>query len=1515
MCTTCGACCGSAWVESMTTSCLELLDAIERREMLSLTWGYVDGSMSRPEVLALLPGAPEEVDVEELLEELIERCLVIENPQRRIRSRFAEAIRLLTRTRQLFDGRPWHAAPRLVSDFRVDLRRRRYPDRNRKAARIGVEHQQVLGKQGMRRDAWQALAEQSGLELAGFQERATLRLLGSKPDTGTIVTAGTGSGKTLAFYLPVLIRIAEHVEPNQSWVKCLAIYPRIELLKDQLAEAFKRARGLDATLLATGKRPIRVGAYFGSTPRRATVVDVKEKWPTRGGSFICPWMRCPVCDADLVWKIDDLQRQSERLVCTAAACSTVITGERLALTRESLSAAPPDILFTTTEMLNQRLSDLRNRRLFGIAQPPGRRPLFALLDEVHTYVGTSGAHSALVLRRWRHLLDAPVVWCGLSATLQEAPRFFADLVGLGVDRVEEVTPKAEEMREEGAEYQVVIRGDALLEASLLSTTIQSSMLMARMMDPVRDQPSEGAFGRRLFVFTDNLDVINRLYNNLQDAEGYNIFGRTDPKRQPLAVLRAGGGDDDLGRDRDGQRWRACEKIGRDLSTPLVIGRTSSQDPGVLAGADIIVATPSLEVGYNDDQVGAVIQHKAPRNMASFLQRKGRAGRQRKMRPFTVTVLSDYGRDKIAFQTYEHLFDPVLPPQHLPVKNEYVLRMQAVFALLDWLSLRVQDTPSSAWMWDLLSRPKSAAGESAKQQVKDALGKLARGESAELQSLRRHLRQALQIPDETVETILWDPPRALLLEAVPTLVRRLFTDWQLVKPQGSVVTDVQVDWHPLPDFMPRNLFSDLSLPEVQIHIPPATVRHEARQESMPIVQALQQLAPGRVTRRFAFERGGLYHWAAISVVHDQWPLKIDEYARQNEYLGEFEGLDQDGVRQRYPVFRPWAIELTIPDTKKVLPTSNAMPRWMSAWTPHGVALSVDVPRKSAWYECVAAVRFHLHRFRGSVAVQRFTHQVDATIRQHSGDRLVDVMFTDSQERPAAVGFEIEADGFYVDVRLPPARHLAQSALPAALAQSSRAAYLRYRLLSTAALPKEINVLQREWMFQIFLCAVVSRAAVRDLTLSQAGALLFAGPNPLRVFTDIMRSLFVLHEQEVVQADGDDENDGDESPNQRMSRLEERLSDSLGRADVLTVLAQLAVEFDAPDAEAYGNWLRTTIHETLGEALLQACINTAPRHAALDTLLVDIDTDRPDDTVRIWITESTLGGAGVVQAFAEAFTSEPRTLFRAVEAAIAPSDLELASYGLRQFVELATTDADIGSLTEQLRASQGHEQSKQLRDQLYRGLSARGVELSHGLSVSLNARLLRPGSTREVDRLLAELTRHWEALERRFGVAIGLREFCCIALNIHGPRAEIIAAIGELLGAAPQDADIIAVLSGLLWPKGIEIRQRTLQSYNPFRQRRLTDPALIRHLLLDPNVVVVWLAEVEEDWYPQFARAIAQHGIVQLAAPRVADGRLRSAIVRVISSAVDVGFLQFFPYVERIEKDESEMRVVFTIREQT
>ena len=90
----------------------------------------------------------------------------------------------------------------------------------------------------------------------------------------------------------------------------------------------------------------------------------------------------------------------------------------------------------------------------------------------------------------------------------------------------------------------------------------------------------------------------------------------------------------------------------------------------MAVPDVLVTTASLEVGFNDPEVGAVLQHKAPHDSASFLQRKGRAGRKRGMRPWTIVILSDFGRDRIAYQGYDLLFDPELRSRELPLANRH-----------------------------------------------------------------------------------------------------------------------------------------------------------------------------------------------------------------------------------------------------------------------------------------------------------------------------------------------------------------------------------------------------------------------------------------------------------------------------------------------------------------------------------------------------------------------------------------------------------------------------------------------------------------------------------------------------------------------------------------------------------------------------------------------------------------------------------------------------------------------------
>jgi hypothetical protein len=1526
---------------TVSAHALAVLDRIEAIEMRSLEWGFTDGSLSENEAFGLGDQVCDAAnasgtDGQDLIEELVEAKLVFEMASVggavRIRSRFAEMMRLLAANRQLFPNKPWQGAPSLVADFRVDCRPRRFPQRLRLPADIFNEHSAVLGGSQLRQDLWHALTMRDGIRLAGFQERAALRLSAATDDGGTIVTAGTGSGKTIAFYLPGMIRIGEAIGADR-WVKAIAIYPRIELLKDQFAEAFRMARTIDHALAAHGRRPLIIGALFNKTPTRATRQELTDKnWVRRGDDFVCPWMRCPTCNGDLVWRGADVTAETERLTCVQHGCGEHIGEDQIVLTRTKLQRRPPDVLFTTTEILNQRLSDHWMRGLFGVGLAAARKPLLALLDEVHTYEGATGAQAALTLRRWRHLLGAPITWVGLSATLGDAARFFSDLTGAALKDVVELTPTPEEFEEQGAEYQIVLRGDPASRASLLSTTIQTSMLLPRLLDPPGATSVSGSFGRRAFLFTDDLDVTNRLFDDLRDAEAFTIFGLPDTARMPLANIRRAGPDAAL-RDVEGQRWRICEEIGHPLDRRLVIGRTTSQDAGVNQSANIVVATSALEVGFNDPLVGAVIQHKAPRGMASFLQRKGRAGRDRAMRPITLTILSDYGRDRAFYQAFEHLFDPSLAPQYLPIRNPYVMKIQAVFALFDWLAHTTAGY-EKAWQWNILSRPLPQASHAERavlDRTRAKLTQLVRGDAATIEDLRAYLMGSLRIERSIADTLLWEAPRSLLLEAVPTLVRRLFRNWQLAIPGPGGTLDLQIDYHPLPDFVPRSLFNDLSLPEVQITIPPATVNHQERIEQMPILQALNQFVPGRVTRRFAHERGALCHWIPVDPAVPQQDRRISDYAVEHEFVGTFAGSLNDRVSDGpLLVFRPWSMRLERAARTEALPSSNARLLWQTDIVANGDAISVPVPIRSKWLQHVRAIDFHLHRFRASVSVRRFASTAQANVRTLQDDFPVTVRFTSDDGRPAAVGFELEVDGFRLDLALPDAETLAGSSLPRDILATSKLAYIRDLIRLDPELPNEVNFFQREWLIQFLFSALLADASTSNRPLAESMSDLLHDDRIEGVFRAVMDDIFgaipptLSDTDDTEESDPEDAGDGNDGhpaggpyrtgPAAGSGRLQKALLQHLGRPIVRERLRALAGQILAVDTAVFSAWLRRLILETLGEAMLQACIAAAPRQATVDTLLVDIRDDAESDVASVWISERTLGGAGVLEAFADRFASDPRLFFSALDAALTPSDLELVDGGLREILTLSINDAEVGVQVALLRATHSHSERAILWRRLSHHLAQRGgIDLSHALSVSLNNRLLRAGSGPQLDQLLLDLQTHWDATEDRFGIAIGLREYAYIAsrdaILSNAVRAFLAAT---LPAAAISRVTVLSAITSLLWPRANEVRQRVLQSYNPFRQTRSTDPAVVRHLLLRRAIATIEFGN--SSWETQLAAALESHGTARIVADATETRQLRAALVRLSATPVSVGVLQFFPMIERVERADGRAFATLTLREQ-
>ena len=879
-----------------------------------------------------------------------------------------------------------------------------------------------------------------------------------------------------------------------------------------------------------------------------------------------------------------------------------VPGDEVLLTRSRMTKTPPDVLFTTTEMLNRQMGSSQYGHVFGLG-PAARRPQIMLLDEVHTYSGTSGAQVALLLRRWQHAVGSRVQFTGLSATLRTASEFFGQLVGLRPGTVEEVSPKDAELdpSPESVEYALALRGDPAAGTSLLSTSIQTAMLLRRVLDPASASPSAGLYGKRVFLFTDDLDVTNRLYNNLQDAEGLDSWGRPQPGGVVLASLRSTGQPENNLRLPSGQSWQLCEDIGHPfgLAQPLRVGRTSSQDVGVEQGSDVIVATAALEVGYNDPDVGGVMQHKAPRDWAAFLQRKGRAGRPRVMRPWTAVVLSDYGRDRLAYQSYDQLFDPQLPLRSLPVGNRYVLRMQAAFALMDWVARELPPDMPTGSVWADFSGPAEGTGwwvdniRRRQEAERKILAEVLDGDDARCRSLERSLQGALGLSAEDTQAVLWDPPRPVMTAVIPTLLRRLESGWRRIPASPAEPTrDYQVRDHPLPDFIPQQLFGDLNLPEVEIVIDPQQQGHQPESLFLPIVQALRTLAPGRVTRRFGYRHAFAHHWVAPPSL--QTPLQtlaVEAFCEEFEEAGTFQIREGAGVRQLRCV-RPWKIHPHQPPGNVAI-TSNAQLEWRSQLAParEDDRLRFEPPRGSAWDSVIADIRFYTHNDRNHVEVRRFALASHASISFRNGNQAdLSVRFVEQgTNEPAAVGFAQQSDGIVFRFRVPADLGLSPTHPNRRKVRAFRAAYFRHRVQGDPILDAVANSFQRDWLAQIYLSALVARAVGDGVGIEEAHRRLHAGDIG-GALADVLAVIF----QAIILPTG--------------GQVHQKVHDallSLCRTPAVTgALGALApVLWQPPDA-GWRAWAEGRYKATLGGALLEACQQSCPQMEAGD-LYLDVD----------------------------------------------------------------------------------------------------------------------------------------------------------------------------------------------------------------------------------------------------------------------------------------------------------------------
>jgi len=1503
---------------------LDVVDRLESAEGRLLAWGHTAFEHSEEELLEHAEeclqqhGLSTEMTAEDVVDGLEDRRLVLnvaEVGKPAYRSRTAEAVRLFTGLRRMFRqhrAQPlaWQSAPPLVADFRWLRRERRYPRRDQ----AGEAAVRWIAPRATVRPFLEVLLDRGpGFLLSRFQLEAAKQILtdlDSGGARGSIVCAGTGSGKTLAFYLPALAHIAAGLD-ERRFARAVAIYPRNELLKDQFTSTWAEARLLDQELSAAGRRQLTMGAYFGPTPRdRDHLLGRYSPWQRVAAGWLCPYFRCPEqdCSGDMVWSEEDLRGDRHSLGCTR--CGATTEPGLLVLTRERMHSGAPDLLFTSTEMLSRSMSDTNTGGVFGLFGAPS--PSLLLLDEVHTYTGSHGAQVAYLLRRWRRALGAPVAIVGLSATLRGARSFLAELTGLRPDAVRLVEPREEDLIAEGRQYQLVLRGEPASGVSLVSTTLQAAMLLRRILEPNSDGRTGGLLGRRVFLFTDDLDVTNRLYFDLLDAEGRNSWGvPTSEAAGPLAHLRSSVAlprDDESLRFEDGQSWRLCEFIGHRLGPQdcASVSRTSSQDSGVAAASDVVVATASLEVGFNDPSVGAVLQHKAPRDAAQFVQRIGRAGRSREMRPWTVVTLGDFGRDRDAYDRYEELFDPSLRERRLPIRNEYVLRIQAAYTLMDWVAMQPAVVPGGSVWRDFAGPPAEHQRRTQKQGRQRQASELTLLEAlleddALQSSLQRFLENRLGLRPETAQRVMWDPPRSLLLAVVPTIVRRLRSHWSVVAPHGVTRGgDFQVLYSPMPDFVPGSLFSALQLPEVIVETPPQQQGDEPGAHPMPLRQAMSALSPGAVSFRFTIRHGRAWHWIPPPDPFSSGvqPLSIESFCGRYDDLGHYSYRGPRGGAAQIRCLRPWNLVAQRVPSGEIHQASNAQPTWMTEILTAGKEPTEGSSYSASmdWSPLVGSVSFWTHSRRTPVTVRRFAASSRADILTRSGVRHTPtvqfVLDRDGETEPVALGFEGTADGVRIRLDVSAVDSLLRAWTESPAAGTLRVTCFQSRVLA-ALEAAGVHRFSAAQLGDVYWCALTDHAVERGFTgLAEAQRSLLADDE---IDARLLRALHGLF------GDGGE----DEHSNSRTGL--KRLAEHLERPEILTRLAAAAEVLWGPPTEADRRVVEDCLRATVGGAFLRAATRMCPSFGEGD-LILDLSAGptseaAPGAEFDVWLTESSLGGGGIVEALAARVADEPRRLFQMAAQALEPSGGELTDAGLCLVLRCLLKAGGLSEAATAHRAAASFEETSEAMAAVRRGLRTLGLPASHALLSAVNRRLLRPGSGPHSDELTSRLLARWLELEAQLGVDLALRFFAYLV------RQD--PAIDSALGPAPPESPShwrMSVVHGLLWPRGGSVRGQDLAGWNPYERLPVAEPLLLRSWLQPRPAFGLPATPAQAE---EVRSVLASEGVLRLDVPADESAGLPAMIADLVMQEIEVDFLLLRPSVSHMRRTRSGVQVTLEL----